>query len=250
MNQQKSVLTLLVALLCCVFSIKAQNAGQVTGKVVDTMGELSGVSIVVKGSTNGTVTDFDGQFTLSNVKSSDVLVFSFIGYKTQEIKIGNKKVFNVTLVEDAQALEEVTVVAVGYGDVKKADLTGSIGSANIGDLMKTPVSNITESLGGRIAGVKVSSSDGGLGDNYSIIIRGAGSLTGSTAPLYVIDGFPQESSGLSSLDPNDIESIDVLKDASATAIYGARGANGVVIVTTKKGLAGKPTITYNGSMTI
>lgn len=250
MNQQKSVLTLLVALLCCVFSIKAQNAGQVTGKVVDTMGELSGVSIVVKGSTNGTVTDLDGQFTLSNVKSSDVLVFSFIGYKTQEIKIGNKKVFNVTLVEDAQALEEVTVVAVGYGDVKKADLTGSIGSANIGDLMKTPVSNITESLGGRIAGVKVSSSDGGLGDNYSIIIRGAGSLTGSTAPLYVIDGFPQESSGLSSLDPNDIESIDVLKDASATAIYGARGANGVVIVTTKKGLAGKPTITYNGSMTI
>ena len=250
MNQQKSVLTLLVALLCCVFSIKAQNAGQVTGKVVDTMGELSGVSIVVKGSTNGTVTDLDGQFTLSNVKNSDVLVFSFIGYKTQEIKIGNKKVFNVTLVEDAQALEEVTVVAVGYGDVKKADLTGSIGSANIGDLMKTPVSNITESLGGRIAGVKVSSSDGGLGDNYSIIIRGAGSLTGSTAPLYVIDGFPQESSGLSSLDPNDIESIDVLKDASATAIYGARGANGVVIVTTKKGLAGKPTITYNGSMTI
>ena len=109
MNQQKSVLTLLVALLCCVFSIKAQNAGQVTGKVVDTMGELSGVSIVVKGSTNGTVTDLDGQFTLSNVKSSDVLVFSFIGYKTQEIKIGNKKVFNVTLVEDAQALEEVTV---------------------------------------------------------------------------------------------------------------------------------------------
>ncbi|EXY31661.1 tonB-dependent Receptor Plug domain protein, partial [Bacteroides fragilis str. 3397 T10] len=151
--------------------------------------------------------------------------------------------------EDAQTLDEVTVVAVGYGDVRRRDLTGAIGSANIGDLTKSPMSNITGSLGGRIAGVQVTSSDGGPGDNYDIVIRGVGSLTGSTSPLYVIDGFPSETSGLSSLDPNDIESIDILKDASATAIYGARGANGVVIITTKKGTAGKPTVTYNGSLT-
>ena len=248
--KQKVTLMLLAMFLFCALGVKAQNGSQVTGKVIDAMGELPGVSIVVKGTTNGTTTDLEGNFTLSNVQSSDILQFSFIGYKTQEIKVGNQKTFNITMSEDAQALQEVVVVAVGYGDVKKGDLTGAIGSANMKDLVKTPVSNISESLGGRIAGVQVSSGDGGLGDNYSITIRGAGSLTGSTAPLYVIDGFPQETSGLGNLSPNDIESIDILKDASATAIYGARGANGVVIVTTKKGKEGKPTLTYTGSMTV
>jgi len=248
--KQKVTLILLATFLCCVLGVQAQTGSQVTGKVVDTMGELPGVSVVVKGTTNGTITDLDGSFKLDNVKSSDVLQFSFIGYKTQDVKVGNQKKFDITMVEDAQALDEVVVVAVGYGDVRRRDLTGSIGSANMGDLVKTPVTNIAESLGGRIAGVQVSSSDGGLGDNFNIVIRGAGSLTGSTAPLYVVDGFPQETSTMSALNPNDIESIDILKDASATAIYGARGANGVVIITTKKGGAGKPSITYNGSMTI
>lgn len=217
---------------------------------MDALGELPGVTVVVKGSSNGTTTDLNGEFLLKNVKPNDVIQFSFIGYKTQTIKVGNQKKFNITMTEDAQTLEEVQIVAVGYGDVRRRDLTGSIGSADMKDLVKTPVSNIAENLGGRIAGVQVSSSDGGPGDNFDIVIRGAGSLTGSTAPLYVIDGFPSETSGLSSLNPNDIESIDILKDASATAIYGARGANGVVIVTTKKGGAGKPTITYNGSLKI
>ncbi|WP_373725411.1 SusC/RagA family TonB-linked outer membrane protein, partial [Bacteroides heparinolyticus] len=248
--KQRVTLFLLLTLFCSVLSIQAQTGGQVTGKTVDTMGELPGVSVAVKGTANGTVTGLDGSFKLNNVKPTDVLQFSFVGYKTQEIKVGNRKVFNITMQEDAQALEEVVVVAVGYGDVKRRDLTGSIGKANMSDLTKTPVNNVTETLGGRIAGVQVSSTDGGLGDNYSIVIRGAGSLTQSTAPLYVIDGFPSETSGMSALNPNDIESIDVLKDASATAIYGSRGANGVVIITTKKGKAGKATLTYNGSVTM
>lgn len=226
---------MLAASLFLCLSVKAQSGGHISGKVVDALSELAGVSVVVKGTDNGTITDLTGEFKLSGVKPDDVLQLSFIGYKTQLIKVGKQTRFNITMVEDAQTLDEVQVVAVGYGDVRRRDLTGSIGSADMKDLVKTPVSNITENLAGRIAGVRVSSSDGGPGDNFSIVIRGAGSLTGSTAPLYVIDGFPSESSGLGTLNPNDIESIDILKDASATAIYGARGANGVVIVTTKKG---------------
>ena len=241
---------LLVNVFFCFLTMKAQNGSQITGKVVDALGELPGVSVVVKGTTNGTTTDLNGVFKLENVKPNDVLQFSFIGYKTQTVKVGNQKNFNITMTEDTQTLDEVQIVAVGYGDVRRRDLTGSIGSADMKDLVKAPVTNIAENLGGRIAGVQVTSSDGGPGDNFDIVIRGAGSLTGSTAPLYVIDGFPSESSGLSSLNPNDIESIDILKDASATAIYGARGANGVVIITTKKGGAGKPTISYNGSFKI
>lgn len=249
MMRRKLILMLLANFLFS-FIMKAQTGNEITGKVVDALGELPGVTVVVKGSSNGTTTNLNGEFLLKNVKPNDVIQFSFIGYKTQTIKVGNQKKFNITMIEDAQTLEEVQIVAVGYGDVRRRDLTGSIGSANMKDLVKTPVSNIAENLGGRIAGVQVSSSDGGPGDNFDIVIRGAGSLTGSTAPLYVIDGFPSETSGLSSLNPNDIESIDILKDASATAIYGARGANGVVIVTTKKGGAGKPTITYNGSLKV
>ena len=248
--KQKVTLMLLATFLCCVLGVQAQTGSQVTGKVVDAMGELPGVSVVVKGTTNGTITALDGSFKLDNVKSSDILQFSFVGYKTQEIKVGSQKTFNVTLQEDAQALDEVVVVAVGYGDVKRRDLTGAIGKANMSDLTKTPINNVAETLGGRIAGVQVSSTDGGLGDNFNIVIRGAGSLTQSTAPLYVIDGFPSETSGMSALNPNDIESIDVLKDASATAIYGSRGANGVVIITTKKGKAGKATLSYNGSVSV
>ena len=247
--KQKVTLMLLATFLCCVLGVQAQTGSQITGKVIDAMGELPGVSVVVKGTTNGTITGIDGSFKLNNVKPSDILLLSFVGYKTQEIKVGNQKNFNITMAEDAQALDEVVVVAVGYGDVKRRDLTGSIGKANMKDLTKVPVTNVAESLGGRIAGVNVTSTDGGLGDNFNIVIRGAGSLTQSTAPLYVIDGFPSETSGMGALNPNDIESIDVLKDASATAIYGSRGANGVVIITTKKGKVGKPVINFSTKLT-
>lgn len=222
----------------------------ISGIVTDTHKEtLPGVSVVVKGTTTGTVTDFDGKYTIT-AKSGDELQFSFIGYTSKTVKVGQKKQIDVTLIEETQNLEEVVVVAVGYGDVRRTDLTGSVGKANMGDLTKAPVTNIAESLGGRIAGVQVSSPDGGLGDNFNITIRGAGSLTQSTAPLYVIDGFPQETSGLGNINPNDIASIDVLKDASATAIYGSRGANGVVIIATKKGSAGRPKVSYNGSVSV
>jgi TonB-linked SusC/RagA family outer membrane protein len=244
--------TLLLLLLAwCSLAITAQEAeSRVSGKVTDAMGALIGVSVMEKGTNNGTVTDVNGNFTIDKVRSGATLQFSYVGYKPVDIKVGNQKRINVTMSEEAQSLDEVTVVAVGYGDVKRRDLTGAIGSASVADLKKVPATNVLENLGGRIAGVNVASTDGGLGDNFNIVIRGAGSLTGSTAPLYVIDGFPQETSTIGALNVNDIESIDVLKDASATAIYGARGANGVVIITTKQGKEGKPTISYNGSLTV
>lgn len=167
----KVILNLLFFLFCCT-AVQAQTGRQITGKVIDAMGELPGVSVVIKGTTNGTTTDLNGEFKLDNVKNGDVLQFSFIGYKTENVKVGNQSKFDITMTENTQTLEEVTVVAVGYGDVRRRDLTGSIGSANMGDLTKTPVSNITESLGGRIAGVQVSSGDGGPGDNFNIVIRG------------------------------------------------------------------------------
>ena len=137
----KVILNLLFFLFCCT-AVQAQTGRQITGKVIDAMGELPGVSVVIKGTTNGTTTDLNGEFKLDNVKNGDVLQFSFIGYKTENVKVGNQSKFDITMTENTQTLEEVTVVAVGYGDVRRRDLTGSIGSANMGDLTKTPVSNL------------------------------------------------------------------------------------------------------------
>ena len=247
--KQKVTLMLLTTFLCCVLGVQAQTGGQVTGKVVDAMGELPGVSVVVKGTVNGTTTDLDGQFTLQNVKPADVLQFSFIGYKTQEVKVGSQKNFNITLAEDAQALDEVVVV--GYQEVRKKDLTGSVSKVNMDDLLKTPSASFDQTLGGRIAGVNVSSGEGMPGSTMTITIRGNNSLTQDNTPLYIIDGFPVEDPAVAAaINPNDIASTDVLKDASATAIYGARGANGVIIITTKQGKVGKPQLTYDGSFGI
>ena len=231
------------------FGLQAQTGGQVTGKVIDAMGELPGVSVVIKGTSNGTITDMSGQFTLSNVKSSDVLVFSFIGYKTQEITVGNQKNLSVTMEEDTQTLDEVVVV--GYQEVRKGDLTGSVAKANMKDLLSAPVASFDQALGGRIAGVNVSSGEGMPGSTMNITIRGNNSLTQDNTPLYIIDGFPVEDPAqAAALNPNDIESTNILKDASATAIYGSRGANGVVVITTKQGKIGKPQISYDGSFGI
>lgn len=244
--KQKVTLILLVVFLCCAQGVQAQTGGQVTGKVVDTMGELPGVSVVVKGTANGITTDLEGIFVLRNVKSTDVLQFSFIGYKTQEIKVGNQKNFNITLAEDTQTLDEVVVV--GYQEVRKKDLTGSVAKVNMDDLLKTPSASFDQTLGGRIAGVNVSSGEGMPGSTMTITIRGNNSLTQDNAPLYIIDGFPVEDLAVAAaINPSDIASTDILKDASATAIYGARGANGVIIITTKQGKVGKPQLTYDGS---
>lgn len=250
MKKKSFLMGLLAFLWCLANGVSAQTGNDITGKVTDSQGEeLPGVTVAVKGSGTGTVTGTDGNFALKAAPSA-ILEFSYIGYKKQTVAIGNKTFLKIVLEEQSEDLDEVVVVAVGYGDVRRRDLTGSIAKANVQDLVKVPAMNIAQSLGGRIAGVQVSSSDGGLGDNFNIVIRGAGSLTQSTAPLYVIDGFPQETSNMSSINQNDIESIDFLKDASATAIYGSRGANGVVIITTKKGKAGKPSVTYNGSVSL
>lgn len=250
--KQKNFLKTWVILAVALLSSLSLHAQQLTvsGVVSDNLGPVPGASVVVKGTTNGSITDFDGNFSLKNVPSKGTLVISFVGYQTQEIAVNGQTKFEVTLKEDAQMLQEVEIVAVGYGDVKHRDLTGSIGKASMRDLTQVPVNNVAQSLGGRIAGVQVASTDGGLGASFNIVIRGAGSLTQSTAPLYVIDGFPSESSGMSALNPKDIESINVLKDASATAIYGSRGANGVVIITTKSGKKGKPVVSYDGSVTV
>ncbi len=221
----------------------------VIGKVVDTDGQpLVGVTVSVKGTTRGTTTDKNGQFKVNVPNENSFLVFSFIGYKKYETRVGKQTTINVSLAEDNTALAEVQVISTGYGSVSKKDHTGATGSVKMADFEKAPVRSFDEALAGRLAGVQVTSPDGQPGANADIVIRGAGTLTGSPSPLFVIDGFIQESANYNSLNPSDIESIEVLKDASATAIYGARGANGVIIVTTKRGKSEKTTITYNGSV--
>lgn len=219
----------------------------VTGTVFDEAGEsLPGVNIILKGQDKGTITDFDGKFGLPVPNVNSVLVFSYLGYQTVEMKVDRSKPMSVVMKEETKALNEVMVI--GYQDVRKRDLTGSVAKANIDDMLKAPVASFDQALAGRIAGVNVSSGEGTPGGVMKIIIRGNNSLTQDNTPLFIIDGFPVEDPAVgSSVNPNDIESIDVLKDASATAIYGARGANGVIIITTKKGSIGEPQISYDGS---
>lgn len=238
-------------ILVIVFAIISVSAfaqsATVTGKVVDSEGsEVIGASVTVKGAAGvGTITDIDGNYTLKvNNASKDVLVFSFVGLTTKEVKVNNQNVINVTLQANAVLLDEV--VAIGYATVKRKDLTGSVASVGSQELSKIPTSDVTQALAGRMAGVMIQQSEGAPGASISIRVRGGISITQSNEPLYIIDGFPSED-GMSSLDPAEIETIDVLKDASATAIYGARGANGVVVITTKNGSknAGKATVTFD-----
>ena len=232
----KNILKILLPTVCLLMAlgIHAQNL-TVTGKVVDNEGlEVIGANITLKGSAGiGTITNIDGKYTLNvNNASKDVLVFSYIGMKTQEVPVKGRKQINVTLLPDNKVLDEVVVI--GYGTAKRSDLTGSVVSVKSEDLMQTPTSDVAQALAGRVAGVNIMQSEGAPGANVSIRVRGGISITQSNEPLYVIDGFPSED-GMSSLDPGEIESIDILKDASSTAIYGARGANGVVVITTKSG---------------
>lgn len=237
----------LLFVLCLIgASIYAQSM-KVTGKVVDGDGlEVIGASVVVKGAAGvGTITDLNGTYSLTvNDASKDVLVFSYVGMASQEIKVNGRSQINVTLKSDAVLLDEV--VAIGYATVKRKDLTGSVASVNSKELSKIPTSDVTQALAGRMAGVLVMQSEGAPGASISIRVRGGISITQSNEPLYIIDGFPSED-GMSTLDPAEIESIDILKDASATAIYGARGANGVVVITTKSGAqgGGKATVTFD-----
>ena len=227
----------------------AQNI-QVTGRITDANGvPLVAVTVYESGNTsNGAVSDMDGNYSIS-VPQSASLVFSCLGFEEVQESVGKRSVINVTLNEEQLSLDAAEVVSIGYGSVARRDLTGSVSKVDMGDVMKTPVTNFDQALTGRVAGVVVSTSDGSLGAEANIVIRGNNSLTQSSAPLYVIDGFPSESSMALSLNSADIESIDILKDASATAIYGARGANGVIVITTKQGIEGKPKVNFSSSWT-
>jgi TonB-linked SusC/RagA family outer membrane protein len=217
----------------------------ITGKVTDTNGEpIIGATILIKGTSQGTVTDMDGNYTLQNVPEDGTLVFSYVGMQTQEIKVSNRTTIDVTMQEEAIALQEV--VAIGYGTIRKSDLTGAVSSVSSEKISNRPVVNVSQALSGLAPGVEVFESSGTPTGKPRIRIRGDNSIHSSNDPLFVVDGVI----GVSNIDlfnPNEIESIEVLKDASATAIYGARGANGVIIVTTKRGLKSKmPTISYDG----
>lgn len=216
----------------------------VKGKIVNEKGEpLPGVSVRLKGTGTGSVSDAGGNYEISLPAGRATLIFASLGYKSREVVVSAPGTHHITLEADIKQLEGAIVI--GYGSVQKKDLTGSVSRVNVADLQKAPVISFTEALAGRVAGVVVSSNDGQPGNSQQIVIRGAGSLTQSTAPLYVIDGFPVEDFDARSLNNDDIATINVLKDASATAIYGARAANGVVIIETKKGKTGKPVITFN-----
>lgn len=232
---RKAVSTLFLSMLCLVAF--AQTA---TGLVKDKTGEpMIGVNVLVKGTTNGTITDFDGKFSIPDVPSNATLVVSYIGYLTKEVKTGKDLV--IVLEEDNKTLDEVVVI--GYGTVKRRDLTGSVASVTGEKLAANPVANVAQALQGQLPGVSVTSQDGRPGAGMSIRIRGGGSITQSNDPLFIVDGV--QVSGIDDIPADNIESIDVLKDAASTAIYGARGANGVILVTTKGGKDGKTTVRYN-----
>ena len=199
------------------------------GRVIDPEGEpCIGAAIQIKGTTGiGVVTDVNGYFTIS-VSEKDVLVVSMISYETKEVPVGGRKSVVVELKEAAEFLE--AAVMVGYGEQNAKDVTGAVTSMNMSAIEKMPVSDLNVALQGRMAGVVLSSNDGQPGEEMNMVIRGANSVTQSNSPLYVIDGFPTEDFSMQDLNPNDIKSISILKDASAGAIYGSRGANGVVII--------------------
>lgn len=233
----------LLALLVSIITF-AQGV-TVKGTVLDENQEpLIGATVQVKGETTGAAADLDGNFALK-AKKNATLVVSYIGYLTQEVRLQGKTQITIQLVPDSKTLDEVVVV--GYGTMKKSDLTGSVASVASKDIEGFQTSSVAGALGGQIAGVQITSTDGTPGAGFNISIRGVGTLTGDASPLYIVDGF--EVSDIDYLSNSDIESIEVLKDASSSAIYGARAANGVVLITTKSAKVGKTTVTYNGSAT-
>lgn len=220
-----------------------QQNNYVTGRVVDDKGEsLIGVSLLVKGTTLGTITDLDGNFSL-NVPDNSIIIVSYVGYKSQEITVGSQKTLSIILVPDNKILDEVVVV--GYGTVKKSDLTGAVSSISADQIKERSNANVMSSLSGKIAGVQIQQTQGAPGYAPAVKVRGISTITAGATPLYVIDGFPMEDADLSIVNPQDIASIEVLKDASSAAIYGSRGANGVVLITTKSGSMGKTSVEAN-----
>ncbi len=237
----RNALVLVFIQLCFAVAVFSQNV-TVKGKVTDAGSgeELPGVNVIVKGTTNGTITSADGTYSLQ-VPSGSVLQFSFIGFKAQEVLFTGQTEVNVALEMETTELDEV--VAIGYGTVKKRDITGSVASVGGEALAAIPVASAEQAITGKLAGVQVTATEGSPDAEIRIRVRGGGSITQDNSPLFIVDGFPVNT--ISDIAPSDIQTIDVLKDASSTAIYGSRGANGVIIVTTKSGTAGKTTVSYN-----
>ena len=238
-------LVLVCALVFVTGNISAQT---VKGTIVDQSGEpVIGATVLEKGAgTNGTVTDIDGNFSLTLKGSSKKVTVSYVGMKTVTVDVDGKSSVNVKLEDEASTLNDVVVI--GYGTVRKKDLTGSVASISSDDIADVPVSSVSEAMTGKLAGVKITTTEGSPDAEVKIRVRGGGSLSQDNSPLYIVDGFPVSS--ISDIAPSDIESIDVLKDASSTAIYGARGANGVIIVTTKSGKEGKVAVNFGASLGI
>lgn len=242
MKNTRYILLSLVASLLCVTAF-SQEKIKVRGTVTDEKGEpLIAAGVSQSGTDNGVVTDVDGKYVIT-VPSDAKLTFSFISYTAKEVEVKGRATIDISLVPDNNLLEEVVVI--GYGTMKKSDLTGSVASVSEKALKDFKTGSVVEALGGQIAGVNITAADGTPGAGYDIKIRGVGTVNGDSSPLFIVDGF--EVSSIDFLASQDIKSIDVLKDASASAIYGARAANGVVLVTTKDGQEGRPQITYNGS---
>ncbi|NQU86208.1 MAG: SusC/RagA family TonB-linked outer membrane protein, partial [Mariniphaga sp.] len=249
------MLLLFVSIL--IYSMSFAQQKTVTGTVIDdsTNEPLPGVTVVVTGTTNGTVSNFDGEYTL-DVEQGQTLSFSFIGYSAQQVLIGSENTINIALAVDMEQLEEVVVI--GYGQVKKADATGSVTAISSDDFNAGAIITPLDLISGKVAGVQITSGGGAPGEGVRIRIRGGSSLSASNTPLFVIDGVPVDNDGiagmrspLSTIHPADIETFTILKDASATAIYGSRASNGVVIITTKKGTKGRPMkISYNGNVSL
>ncbi|WP_069660087.1 SusC/RagA family TonB-linked outer membrane protein [Arcticibacter eurypsychrophilus] len=232
--------------LCMLFTIvftAFSQTHQVTGKVTDNKGEsLIGVSVTLKGTKQGASTDASGNFKIAIPGSgSPILVFKYVGFKNKEVSVGSQKQISVRLDDDVTSLDEVVVI--GYGTVKKKDLTGSVASVSAAVIAAAPVSSALEAISGRVAGVQISTTEGSPDAEMTVRVRGGGSITGNNSPLYIVDGFPVSS--ISDIAPADIESIDILKDASSTAIYGSRGANGVILITTKNSKTGITSVNYS-----
>ena len=241
-KKNKSIRFALVSML--LFFCAALQAQTVSGNVKDGLGEgIIGATIMEEGTQNGTVTDFDGNFQLKLTGKSHKLVFSYVGMKNKTVDVKGQTTVNVVMEDDNTALEELVVV--GYGTVRKKDLTGAVSQVNSKQLENVPVANVSEALTGKMAGVNITTTEGSPDADVKIRVRGGGSLSQDNSPLYIVDGFPVSS--ISDIAPSEIETIDVLKDASSTAIYGAQGANGVIIVTTKSGKEGKMQINLNVS---
>jgi TonB-dependent starch-binding outer membrane protein SusC len=233
-------ITLLCLLSMNVWAQETTVRGKITSS--DANEPLVGVNVVVKGTTIGTITDIQGVYTLNNVPQGAFLLFSYVGYLNQETEVGGRSTIDISMAPDSKLLEEIVVV--GYGEQKKGDVTGSIASVSSKALLEVPAANLTQALQSRAAGLEIQRVGTQPGAGAQIRIRGERSISGSNDPLIVLNGIPYQGS-INDINPDEIQSVEVLKDASATAIYGSRGANGVIIVTTKKGIEGPTRIDLN-----